>query len=292
MPGHPSLTIRPLTAADIPAALRLSTQAGWNQIGEDWQRLIDLWPDNCLGGWLGRDLIGTATLANYSNRIGWVGMILVDSAARGQGFGTALFRAALNCAEELGLQCVGLDATDLGKPLYLKHGFCEVVGIDRWTGPAVMLEDAGIEPAVNFQRDLPESLMNLDREAVGVDRSGLFWRLQREAGSLCRCISNDGQPIAWGMARRGLCHLSIGPVIAISGTAAASVVAALLSDIARSDSAASVCVDVPRGSPLAGMLPGWGFAVQRRLSRMSRPHVGTPLLAGPLIAAAAGLELG
>src|SRR5687768_3853716 len=55
-----------LTLTDLPGALRLSAQAGWNQIDADWRRLVDLWPATCLAG---RDddgqLIATATLAVY-----------------------------------------------------------------------------------------------------------------------------------------------------------------------------------------------------------------------------------
>ena len=34
------LRFDPITAADLEEALRLSTQAGWNQLAGDWQRLL------------------------------------------------------------------------------------------------------------------------------------------------------------------------------------------------------------------------------------------------------------
>jgi hypothetical protein len=79
-----AIEVRPLESTDIPGALRLSTQAGWNQIDADWRRLIRLWPDGCLGGW--RDdgtLVATATLATFDRSVGWVGMVLVDESCRG-----------------------------------------------------------------------------------------------------------------------------------------------------------------------------------------------------------------
>jgi len=51
------LRIQPLRSDDLPQALRLSTQAGWNQLIPDWQRRIDLWPGQCLGGWIDDSLI-------------------------------------------------------------------------------------------------------------------------------------------------------------------------------------------------------------------------------------------
>ncbi|HZK80536.1 MAG TPA: GNAT family N-acetyltransferase, partial [Humisphaera sp.] len=121
-----------LTEHDLPAALRLSTQAGWNQLEADWRRLITLWPQGCFAGRKDGKLIATATLATYGQSLGWIGMVLVDERHRGHGFGGALLAAALLAAKELGVQTVGLDATDLGWPVYLRRGFRDVGGIDRW----------------------------------------------------------------------------------------------------------------------------------------------------------------
>jgi hypothetical protein len=41
------IRVRRLTAADLPAGLALSRQAGWNQTEADWRRCLDLQPD----GW-------------------------------------------------------------------------------------------------------------------------------------------------------------------------------------------------------------------------------------------------
>jgi len=79
-----------LTPADIPAALRLSTQAGWNQLEADWRRLIGLWPDGCFAGRVDGHLVATATLATYRPSTAWVGMVLVDESQRGQGYGGAI----------------------------------------------------------------------------------------------------------------------------------------------------------------------------------------------------------
>ena len=80
-----------------------------------------LWPENCLGGRIDGQLVSTATLAtfdridNHIGPVGWIGMILVDEAHRGRGFGGQMFDAILRLAAERGVQSLALDATDSGR---------------------------------------------------------------------------------------------------------------------------------------------------------------------------------
>src|SRR5262245_45751116 len=100
------LDIRPLQLTDIPAALLLSTQAGWNQLDADWRRLIDLWPETCIAGCEDGKLVATGTLATYGADIAWVGMILVDESCRGRGLGGAIFDAIIALADERRIKCL------------------------------------------------------------------------------------------------------------------------------------------------------------------------------------------
>ncbi len=47
-----------------------------------------------------------------------------------------MMNAILDLAERKGIRVLGLDATDLGQPVYAKRGFVPLIGIDRWTGAA------------------------------------------------------------------------------------------------------------------------------------------------------------
>src|SRR5438874_8143734 len=115
------MTIRPLTREDIDDCFALSTQAGWNQLPNDWRRLLWLWPGQCLGAEMNGRIIATGTLATYASEgglIGWIGMILVDQAHRGRGVGTTITRAVIDLADRLGIWQLGLDASDQGQPIY------------------------------------------------------------------------------------------------------------------------------------------------------------------------------
>ena len=55
-------TVDPLRSGDLEGALRLSTQAGWNQIAADWERILALSPEGCVAGRMDGHLVATATV--------------------------------------------------------------------------------------------------------------------------------------------------------------------------------------------------------------------------------------
>lgn len=286
------LTIRPLTERDLEAALRLSTQAGWNQLEADWRRLIALWPEGCLAGCVEGRVVATGTLATFGHAIGWLGMVLVDESQRGKGHGGAIFDALLQLADRRGISRLGLDATDLGRPVYLKRGFVDVVGVDRWVCPSPRV----VEPwkaSVDLHNRLDEAqwreVAALDREAVGVDRSALLRHLAGEPGACVRVALRGGRVTAFGVRRSGRTADAIAPVIAADRAAGEAVIAALLRE---ASSERATIIDVPRDSGLDATLAGLGFSVARRLTRMLRPAGDGAALHSPQTLAGCGFELG
>ena len=87
--------LRRLAASDVPAALELSEQAGWNQTADDWRMLIDLAPEGCLAIEVEGKLAATTTLLCYGRRLAWIGMVLTKKSYRGRGFARRLLTQAL-----------------------------------------------------------------------------------------------------------------------------------------------------------------------------------------------------
>jgi GNAT superfamily N-acetyltransferase len=281
------LDIRPLTLADIPAALRLSTQAGWNQIDADWRRLIDLWPESCLGGWHDGQLVATATLATYGKELGWVGMVLVDEACRGRGFGGMIFDAILAKGDELGIRCLGLDATDLGRPVYKKRGFVDVVPINRWASNALAgLIDYQAEEWTTLDHTRWSRLIDFDRRIIRLDREPLLRHLSAEPRTKIRVFVKDAEPLVYAFVREGRFASSIGPVVSIDPKAASLLLHVLSCEM-------GCCViDVLENPELKPELPRCGFKISRRLIRMVRGPHDPVTLKNPGLLAAAGFELG
>ena len=169
--------LRKLTIADVPAAMALSTEAGWNQTADDWKMLIELSPQGCLAIEIDGEIASTATLTCYGTRLAWVGMVLTRIKHRGQGYAMRLLKETLRVADELGIESVKLDATDLGQPLYEKLEFRAEQPVERWwrAGHENANTKSTPEPAApNWQ--------SADPDAFGVDRQALLEKLaQRNA---------------------------------------------------------------------------------------------------------------
>src|SRR5438105_2973804 len=169
--------IREMEMDDQPHALRLSTQAGWNQNAQDWRRIYYLCNDSCFAGKIDGQLVATGTLVPYENKCGWIGMMLVDEKHRKRGYGAAMLNRLVRTADEMGLEWIGLDATEFGEPLYRKTGFRPVGGVDRWklTKPHRPIAISGIRDYDSIHDE--EAARTLDAAATGMERRDLLLHL-------------------------------------------------------------------------------------------------------------------
>ena len=160
--------LRRLRASDIPAALQLSAEAGWNQTAEDWRMLIDLAPEGCLAIQFDGELASTATLFCYGRRLAWIGMVLTGIAYRGRGFARRLLTETLALADQMQIATVKLDATDQGQPLYEKLGFRSEQPVERWARPS----SADVPtPALSSDATYSKAWQAADHHAFGLDLS-------------------------------------------------------------------------------------------------------------------------
>jgi GNAT superfamily N-acetyltransferase len=275
------MEIATLQREDVPSALRLSTQAGWNQLAADWQRLVDLWPQLALVGKVDGEVAATATLARYGD-VAWVGMVLVDESFRGRGLGGKIMNAIIAKAGEEGINVLGLDATDLGKLVYANRGIIEYVGVDRRVLSAADREPCKSPAERVNDREWP-ALLALDRSCFGMDRSVLLDHLRHEAGARCEVVRERGKLVAFGFRRLGRTAEQIGPVVG-RGQAVESVIASL----AAPSNDLPVMIDTFRGGKYDQWLTENGFNVKRQLTRMWRGGA----VSATHVVAGAGLELG
>src|SRR5882672_656263 len=264
-----------LLPADLDAALALSTKAGWNQVAADWQRVLDLSPEGCLAGRQDGRVVATAGLVTVTPEIRWVCLVLVDEALRGRGYGAAMFVQVLERVRRSGTTAVGLDASDLGRPVYLKQGFVDVAPIDRWTG--VLRPSAPPSNIGAFETRSAEIVAALDRDACGGDRGPLLRHLVAEPA--VRTVVSPG--LGYGLYRPGRLHGHIGPLIAANDTVAKLI----LDQIRHAAGERTVSIDAMRTAENAALLETAGLTVARRLTRMTLAPA-RPLLMGPRIRAA------
>ena len=238
-----TLELDGLTHQDVPDALRLSTEAGWNQTAADWSRLLDLAPGACFAGRLAGHLVATATVVSYGETVriasdageaspesiagglghsqgpkyNWIGMVIVERACRGRGFGSELLRRALEYGLGQGDGTVGLDATDLGRPVYLGHGFVDSAPIDRWLGQLTPGGSPGSPKVETLIGRIPDEALAFDRSAAGLDRGALLRHLGQEPGVSVLVARDQQRPVGLAFLRPGREHHHLGPVIAEGG---------------------------------------------------------------------------
>jgi len=280
------MVIRPLITDDIPDALALTRQAGWNQTGNDWQRLLTLSPNGCFAAIADSRLAGAVSTIAYGKRLAWVGMMLVDPGYRRRGIGKELMSTALNYLHHAGIGTVMLDATPDGRPLYDLFGFeCRSV-IERWERPPVSSHGQNIRRPIEPWR---RQILALDREAFGADRSILLDSLSNDSydGPFI-AVDSDRIVQGYAFARIGSRAAYLGPVVARSTVAGLRILDDALRPIAGRDVYIDVNTDFGIG---AEALEERGFRMQRSLTRM---RYGKPFKAGGsnLLMAIAGPELG
>jgi GNAT superfamily N-acetyltransferase len=265
------VALREMTLADVPAGLRLSAEAGWNQREQDWRFLLERHPGRFVVATRGSRVVGSGGAVCYGTTLAWVCMILVESGERGRGIGTRLVEGVL--ARVSDVAAVGLDATPQGQGVYAQLGFVETSRLSRLEAPPVLRAgsappcrpECGLRVRPLGASDL-EDVLALDRNVFGADRADLLrWS---SAIAPAFCARDEGAPgvmAGYCFSRRGARSYQVGPIVAHDAATAR----ALLEAAAREAQGAPVVIDVPAdGAEWRAALADVGFQEQRPLIRM------------------------
>jgi GNAT superfamily N-acetyltransferase len=264
--------------ADVAAALTLSTEAGWNQTEQDWRRNLELWPGGCFCIHADGRAVSTALAAAYDKRLAWIGMVLTKQEYRGQGFAGRLMRHCLDFLDAKGVECVKLDATDLGRPVYAKLGFVDERPVSRWRRRGA---SPGGRP-LRVESRLDSDMLTLDRRAFGAGRKALLERLAQGND----VFSLPGQ--AFAITRPGRMATHFGPCLAQTRDDGREVLTAALQRHGSRDVIWDLADEHEDAVRLAMEA---GFVRVRQLMRMRRGGP-EPVAWSPKIFALAGFEYG
>jgi GNAT superfamily N-acetyltransferase len=282
------LAWEPLTAADAEGALPLSAEAGWNQTAADWAFMLregrGVGVRDGAGRW-----IGSALALPLGARLSWIGMVLVARDARRRGIGTRLLRRAIDEVRDAG-RIAGLDATELGRPVYLPLGFRDLYTISRLRLDAPAPSEpapAGCTIRPLVAADLP-GIVAFDRARSGMQRSHVLAYLLQQAAEAAFVAEVEGRIAGYMLGRPGRIAFQIGPVVADRE----DVAIALVSDaLARLDGPAMI--DVPDAhADLRAWLDRHGAVRERGFTRMTLGEPPPGLAEPQAVFALAGPELG
>jgi hypothetical protein len=257
-------------------------------VAADWRLMLDLGWGYGVRGTNGQ-WIASALALPLGPAIAWLSMVLVTQPERGRGLGTRLLSRCIAEVEASGA-AAGLDATELGRPIYQPLGFRDVYPLSRWHAPqgeryAVQPPD-GLTVRAATQGDL-QRISAYDRSCSGFARSPILEHLLTRAPTLARVVlRTDGTLAGYALGRDGYRALHIGPVVAEN---AAIGLALLSSALAGADR--PVIADVPdRHGEIRRWLEQQGASAPRSFMRMVRGG-STRMDDGAHIFALAGPEL-
>jgi GNAT superfamily N-acetyltransferase len=265
---------REMTHADIPQGLALCRSAGWNQVAEDWELLLELSNHGCRVAVDDEGAVkGSVSTVRYADRFSWIGMVLVDPSERRRGIGAQLLREALYVLSTD--DTVKLDATPAGRAVYRQLDFVDEYPISRLQRASPAFSSA-LTSAVSVAASDLDAISAFDEKVFGACRSAVLKHMLRRAPHLAFVVKDRGDIEGYCFGRPGYQFAHIGPVIARHEDTAKELISAALQNCVDT----SVVIDALHHTPSwLQWLSSIGFEEQRPLVRMfrgSNSHPGTP----------------
>ncbi|WP_369902545.1 GNAT family N-acetyltransferase [Bacillus manliponensis] len=169
--------VRQLDKRHIPNMLGLNESVGWLQhpsfTEEQYKMFLSI--GKLFGHFHENDLISSIALFPYEKGFTSIGMLIVHPKFQKKGLGTALLNSFLNETPPFLLV-----ATDMGAPLYEKHGFHTVTFIHRLERKKSTTINSFFSIKDITSYDLP-TLVEMDYIASGAHRSHLYKTLLDQA---------------------------------------------------------------------------------------------------------------
>lgn len=254
---------RILTTDDIPAALELKRQAGWNHVADDWRFFLRSDPRGCFGAVREGRLVGTACNVTYGKQLGWVGLVLVDPGCRRMGIATELMNRSIEYLA--GVSIAGLDATPMGQPVYERLGFKGTRIFKRMLLKSAPRLRGPQKPVLPITSDQIAVAVKMDSASSGADRTALLADLCRRAPHMAWQLRDYDRVKAVCLGRPGENSTYIGPVYAESADDAIAVTEAALQGLR--DRPVALDVQISQEEYVA-WLRKTGFTESRQFTRM------------------------
>jgi len=209
------ITIKVMTANDIPFAKSLTDNEKWGYLRSDFKRLIAHEPSGCFVASIGNTPVGIITSTSY-NDYAFVGTLIVKSEHRNKKIGERLLRRAITVLEDKGVRTIELDGVFEAVRLYHRLGFKDKYLSLRLFRPGVPEE----KEKDSIKPDPTEALLEFDKQKTRLNREPLLNRYLDEFSDSIFTI-NDGELSAYAVVRPSDSDcLIIGPCVAESYEAA------------------------------------------------------------------------
>jgi len=261
------ITLRAMTAQDLPAAHVLTAELRWPHRPADWEQAFR--HAEGVVAEVDGQVFGTGLRWRWGPSAATIGLIVVSPAWQGRRIGHRLMTSLLEGLED---QALLLHATPEGRGLYERLGFVVTGELRQHQGTALPAPLIALAPGLRLRaagQNDAESLAALDAAARGMQRGALIDDLLAHAEATV-VLDEQGEARGFAILRRfGRGHV-IGPVVAPDGDSAK----ALIAHLAGVNAGKFTRIDVDQASGLGEWLEKLG------LKRVDAPT--TMLRGGPL----------
>jgi GNAT superfamily N-acetyltransferase len=256
------LDIKPMTRADLEAALGWARDEGWNPGLDDVGPFYAQDPSGFLMGWLGTVRIGCISVVKYGTDYAFLGLYIVHPAHRGKGYGKAIWDAGIASASG---RTIGLDGVPAQQANYRKAGFEFAYGSARWGGSL-----RGLVATRSYVRPVTLddyfSIADFDRLHTTAPREKFLraW-LAPSPTRQTEAYIDGGRVRGYGTIRRCVTGWKIGPLFAETPAIAQTLLSTLVTPAATDP----LFIDVPGPNAAAvEMVKRLGFTPAFETARM------------------------
>ncbi len=262
------INIRTFKEEDIPFAMKLKGLSKWNQVEDDWRGYLLFEPEGCFIAELDDKPVGTVTCTTYGERFAWVGMVMVHPEKRRKGIGTALINKAISYLQERGVKAIKLDATPMGKKVYVPLGFVDEYSLQRYEGSIETVKGSLQEDSLQIDpitEDNIDEIIAFDEEYFGAHRGKVLRQFRKRHPEYALCIKDTNGVLGYAMARKGYHAYQIGPLVTEDAQVAETLFKTLINRMPRG----KVFTDIPLSCVFASQIvEKYSFTVQRGFDRM------------------------
>ena len=183
------MTVRTARTDDLDFFVASVTREGWlSETRASFEAFFAHDSNGCFVAEEGDKRIGMIVATAY-NTCGFLGELVVMPERRGQGIGRQLMQHAVGYLQHKGIRSIYLDGDTPAVPLYERLGFRVVCKSLRFLG---QLDPGGKTDARPMTPDDLDTILPLDSDAFGADRSFFLKRRLDTFPQLCYVIDNDG----------------------------------------------------------------------------------------------------
>ena len=230
--------------SEMDFAVQLAAKEGWNPGLHDAECFYRTDPDGFFVGLLDENQpVGCISAVSYNGKFGFIGLYIVAAEHRGKGFGTALWRRAM---QRLDGHNIGLDGVVGQQANYRKSGFNLAYRNIRYQGAD--LRSTSRKDLVPLHQLSWERLVNYDSRFFPVRRIQFLSTWVRMPDSHGGAVVRSGRVTGYGIIRRCRNGFKVGPLFADNEQIAGAILTGLSKHIPRGE---PIFLDVPEVNPAA-----------------------------------------